>query len=327
MDRRAAHVTASLSVAAGRLALTAGLALLLPGLHLAGILAAVTAGVFGVAAVYESLRAAATGRTDQVPPPLRSALVGLWVAVGAGYALRGLTGLALAVDLGQRPGLALAAVVTTWAVGIAFVTSRWALESMPFARLSGGRVSWHVSRAQAREHTLGLVRWLPGTVDRRDLPAGGGPEDWRPLHGRTPLYAPWNLASLVAGSAAALAGGLLTGATGPAWGAVLAGAGLVAGSAVVLTPRRRASATLLGGALMVGAHALAGTPRPLLAAVPWLAAMLAHCSFTSQRARDLGHPLHRLTDARRRLRRPAETALPVTAAAAAPSPAVRGSAS
>jgi hypothetical protein len=177
VERVRRHVTASCVVAVARIALTLVLPFLLPGLQLGGILLWVVAGVFGVAAAYEALRAAGTGREGTVPPPVRPAIVLLWITVGAGYVVRGVTGLALVVDLPRHPALGLAVVVTLWASGTAFVTSRWAIESTAFARLRDGRVEWVAEAGQAREHLLALVRWLPTRAD----PAATSAKGWAAL--------------------------------------------------------------------------------------------------------------------------------------------------
>jgi hypothetical protein len=289
LERGRQHKAASAGVVALRLGLTAALALAVPSV--APLLLLLTVGVFGIAAVYEALRSAATGRCDHVPCPLSPPLVGLWVFVGAGYALRGMTGLALATDLTGRPGTAALAVLAMWSLGVVFVTARWALEAMPFATLTAGRVSWQCRAEQAREHTLGLVRWTPRTADARDLDSGDNPSRWRALHGRTPLSAPWNAGLVVAAAAAALVGSLLVDGTG---GPVVAAAGAAAALTVAVAERHRLGAALGASALLAAAHAALGTGRPLAAVVPLLVVLLAHASFTSQCSADLGHPLHRL---------------------------------
>jgi hypothetical protein len=191
--------------------------------------------------------------------------------------------------------LAVASGITMWAVGTAFVTSRWSLEAMSFARISGGQVRWQARAEQAREHTLGLVRWLPARVDARDAARGGGVERWRPLHGRTPLHAPWNVASIVAAAGAAGTGHLLAGAAHPGESALVVGAGAASGLLVVLAARRRAVAAVGVAAALGLLHTALGMPEPVLAVVPVLAVLLAHASFTSQCQADLGHPLHRIS--------------------------------
>jgi hypothetical protein len=289
LERGRQHKAASTAVLALRLALTAALGLAVPSV--APLLLLLTVGVFGIAAVYEALRSAATGQCDEVPCPLSPPLVGLWVFVGAGYALRGMTGVALATDVPAHAGTAALAALAMWSLGVVFVTARWALEAMPFATLTAGRVSWECRSEQAREHTLGLVRWTPRAADPRDLDAGDDPSRWRALHGRTPLSAPWNVALVVAGGAAAPAGALLA---GQAASPVLALAGAACAVLVALAARRRLAAALVVSGALSATHALLGTDRPVAAVAPLLVVLLAHASFTSQCTSELGHPLHRL---------------------------------
>ncbi|GIF14979.1 hypothetical protein [Actinoplanes teichomyceticus] len=291
------RVTASTVVATARLGVAVGVALL-PGLRLGGTVLAMIAGVFGVAVAYEALRSAATGRGSGGTPRVTPVLVSLWLTVGAGYVVRGMTGLAMAVDLGDRPGLALAAAVTLWAYGIAFVTSRWAVESLAFARLDGGRVSWTADGSLAREHMLALTRWLPATVT-----PGRSPARWAALRGRTPATAPWNLALVLAGAGAAVTGLLLTTPVhepgAPVLGAL---AGGVATLVVILLPGRRTVAVPLGAAAVLAAT-LAGPARaPVAACLPWTAVLLAYLHFSAQSLDSLSHP-------RRAIREPLMRAL------------------
>jgi hypothetical protein len=284
-ERGASHIRASAIVAAARVAAALGLAALPGPLGLGWLAPALVVAVFGVAVLYEALRARATGRSGQVPPPLTPAIAGLWAVVGGGYAIRGVAGLGLAIDLSRRPALAVAALVTMWAFGIAFVTGRWCLEALAFARADGRRLTWSAEAGHAREHSLALARWLP------PLPAGASPDRWRPLHGQTRFGAPWNVAVVVAAAAAGAMGVLLAGATaGAAVAGAAAGAGLL-GAFVAASPRDRwlrlsAAAAVLGCGL-----ALAGLPRPALAALPWLGIVAAHVLFCAQSLATLGSPL------------------------------------
>ncbi|QFZ18374.1 hypothetical protein [Saccharothrix syringae] len=284
LSRARRNVAASVAAALARLAAVACLPLLLPGLHLGGVLAATTAAVFGVAAVYEALRARCTGRTGHVPPAPGPGLVALWVVVGAGYAVRGTAGLAMAVDLGGHPGAAVAAVVALWAFGIAFVTGRWALEATAFARVDRGRLVWAARADQAREHLLGLVRWLPSP------PAGQDPADWAALRGRTPPAAPWNLALVVSAAAAALTGRLLTGPAPAAHAVVAAVVGGVAALGAVLVPRGRVAVVLAGAAVQLAVLVAAGAPRPPAAVLPWVAVMAAYLVFSAGSRSTVGAP-------------------------------------
>ncbi|WP_163010651.1 hypothetical protein [Streptomyces dangxiongensis] len=281
IERVRAHVTASCAVAVARLAAVAGLALALPGLDLTGILSTVTAAVLGVAVVYEALRARGTGRTGTIPPPARPAVVALWVVVGAGYTVRGMTGLALAVDLGRRPTLAVSAAVALWAFGIAFVTSRWVLESLAFAASDHGRLTWTARADQAREHLMALARWLPSHAD-------AAPADWAPLRRRTSPAAPWNLALLVAGTASTVTGSLLVTPASAGHALVAAALGAVTTTAAILLPAPRPVIVLSGGVLQLLVLILTAQPRPLAALLPWLAVMAAHLVFSSRSLHTIG---------------------------------------
>jgi hypothetical protein len=285
LERVRDRVTASCAVALAKLAAVAALALALPSLS--GVLWAVTGAVFGVAVVYEGLRARGTGRTATVPPPARPAVVALWIVVGAGYVVRGTAGLALAVDLGRRPALAVSAAVALWAFGIAFVTSRWALESLAFATADHGRLTWTARAEQAREHLLALVRWLPPGID-------ADPADWVPLRRRTPWAAPWNLALLVAGTAAAVTGSLLVTPSSPGHSLVAAPSSAATTAAVIRLPGRRPAVVLAGAVLQLLVLVLTGQPRPLAALLPWLAVMAAHLVFSGRSLRTTGRPSGRL---------------------------------
>jgi hypothetical protein len=284
------RVVASAMVAALRLAAAAGVAFL-PGLNLGGLVIAVIVGVFGVAAVYEALRTVATGRHDgETTPPVTPALALLWIVIGAGYAVRGMIGLALAMDLRDRPALAVAAAVTLWSYGIAFVTSRWAVESLAHARRDGQRVRWTADAAQAREHLLALTRWLPSSPDPLTMtePADGSLTRWSVLRGRTPALAPWNVAVAISGGAAASTGLLLTGAgTGTAV-RVVAVAGAVAALAVTRLPRLRPLVAGTGAIVLTVAFLAASAPHPLVALLPWAAVMVAYLHYSGQCVETMG---------------------------------------
>lgn len=276
---------ASALVAAARLAVVALLALL-PGLGLSPLLAALTASVFGIAFLYEWLRSRATGYSEQAPPPLRPALIALWLVAGGGYAIRGVAGLGLGFGLAGRPGLAFAATLATWCFGIAFVTGRWTLEALPFGRLgAAGQISWEVEAGQAREHSLALVRWLPSRVesDVRRL------DEWQALRRRPRLSAPWNLAAIAAAGAAAASGLLLASPAGLPAVLVSAACGSLLALAVLVSSR-----PLLGWALaafVLGLfYAALGSPREGIAVLPWCVILGAHLFFASQSPSTLSRP-------------------------------------
>ncbi|MDT5145454.1 MAG: hypothetical protein QOC58_99 [Mycobacterium sp.] len=278
VTRAHAHVSASCAVAGLLLAATGALIVAFPGLHLGGVLGFAVVGVFGVAIAYELLRSLSTGRSGLGLPRIRPGLVLLWLTVGAGYAVRGLVGLALAVDLWKRPTLLLAALVTLWCYGISFVTARWAVEATAFAAIRDGRVNWNARSDQAREHQLALSRWIPSRVaaDVTDTSV------WAPLAERTALTAPWNLATVAAGTAAALTGRLLAGACSVHDGLAIAAVGAVTTLAAVCTPRRRTPVVAVAALLLLGALALLNSSITLLAVSPWVVLMGAYVFFTSR---------------------------------------------
>jgi hypothetical protein len=290
LSRAHRRIATSATVAGARLGL-AGLLALLPSLRLGWVLAGLAVAVFGIAVLYEWLRSLATGTSDQAPVPLRPGLVALWLVVGGGYAVRGVSGLALGTGLGSRPLLAAVAVATMWAFGIAFVTARWALESLVFARRGdGGKIVWEADAGQAREHSLALAPWLPGTVPGAATAPHSGLADWRALSAGVSLAAPWNLAAIVSATAAALTGRLLAGPADPPTALLAAASGGLLAIAVLGAKHRWGS--WIGASLALAVVlASAGSPRPGLAALPWATILGAHLLFTAQSARTLRHPL------------------------------------
>jgi hypothetical protein len=297
------HITASATVAAGRLGLLVVFAAA-PPLRLGWALLGLALAVFAIAALYEFLRSRATGRSDRVPPRPTSAILAVWAVVGGGYAIRGVSGLAFAIPLAHRPELSLLAAVAFWAFGVAFVTSRWALEALSFAHLDGrGRLAWRVAPGQAREHTLALARWLPAPgaeamVSGRE----GSLADWRPLAGSVSTFAPWNLATFLATAAAAPAGCLLCDAAGPLSVAVAAAVGAALVSPVLMASGRHRLAWAWSAAAVAILLATETSPRPLLAVLPWLLVLATHLFCTTQCLRTLPHPVRSgAEEAKRRL--------------------------
>jgi hypothetical protein len=306
-SRGPSHIRASWAVALLRLGLVALLAFALAPLDLGWPLLALSVGVFGAALLYEALRARATGGEERVPPPLAAATLALWGVVGAGYAIRGVGGLAFAVDLTGDTLLLACTVAAFWSFGIAFVTARWALEALAFGRRDlDGRIEWRVQPGQAREHSLALTRWLPG---RAPVRAGisqetDGLSDWRALRDAR-LLAPWNLAAVAAAMAAALSGRLLAGPADSADAFLTAGGAALCAAAVLALPRRWWQALILGVLAFATLLALAGSPRPALVALSFLCVLGAHLFFANQCPRTLANPLRgAVLAASRRLSRP-----------------------
>jgi hypothetical protein len=172
---------------------------------------------------------------------------------------------------------------------VAFVTSRWAVEATAFARGQGGRPVWRAEAQQCREHLLALVRWLPDRFEPRDG-SGDGTDvsGWAALRGRTSLAAPWSLALVVAGAAAAVTGRYLAGPAAPVDAALVAVTGALAAVGVAGVPRRRAAAVLGGAAVLLLVLLVRRVPEPVVALLPWAAVAGAYAYFTGHSLRTMG---------------------------------------
>jgi hypothetical protein len=283
LSRARSRVSTSCVVAAAKLAAAGLLVVVLPELHLAGILLFATIGVFAVAFVYEALRSASTGRSAEAPAPVTPGIVSLWIVVGAGYVVRGVTGLALAIDVSSHVLLAAAATVTLWAYGVAFVTSRWALEALAFATCDEGAIAWSARADQAREHLLALGRWLPRRVEPHEQV-----RDWAPLRRRTPIQAPWNVAMIIAGASSGVTGRLLCGPSSTVQGATLALLGGAFTLVAVTAPGWRVGVVVGGAVSMGAAMALSEASSPVLGALPWTLISGAYLFFSSRTLNKLG---------------------------------------
>jgi hypothetical protein len=271
----AGKVAVALVVAVG-LGAKSGWTLLLAGI-----------GVFAVAAVYEGLRSSSTGKTDVVPSPLTAGIVGIWIVVGAGYAIRALAGLSSAVDITTPPALAYVSAAACWMFGIAWVTSRWAVEATAFARREGNELVWAANSSDAREHQLALVHWLPETA--LDIDAPRDLATWRPVLSGVSLAAPWNVAAIAAGGLAAAAGGLLV-APGIAlsWVLVATGAGAIATTGMILVGTRRERVLPLVSVATVVAAMWLGRGDLLVGVLPWFVHSAAQTFYLRQNRETLG---------------------------------------
>lgn len=171
-------VLTSLGVAAYRVALAFTLvAILAPGflfwegVTIAALVVASTIAYEGLKALSRR-RAATTWGGAVVGEPIdprrfRHPLVwGVWLSVGAGYAIRGFVGWQVAELLGASPSLAVAllGLVFLFVAGIAFVTETWALEatSLLIADRRDDDAPILVSEsAREKPHILALLSYLP----------------------------------------------------------------------------------------------------------------------------------------------------------------------
>jgi hypothetical protein len=132
------------------------------------------------------------------------------------------------------------------------------------------------------------VRWLPARTGPRSFtdPHERSTKCWAALRGRTRLSAPWNLAMIVAGAAAALTGRLLTDATTTTEAAATAALGALAALGVVTTARLRLIAVAAGAAVLVAV--LVAQSVSVVAVLPWLAVLAAYVYFVSHSQQTMG---------------------------------------
>jgi hypothetical protein len=284
----------SLTVAALRLVVAAGVVLVLPGLHLAAPVAVGAAVVLVSMVPYEVLR----GREDRAGPSDGSQPApALWWMIGTGYALRGVLGVALAVPAGVEPLVAVLCLVTLGATGVVFVTLTWALEATSLAATAeppAGRPDPAAYRYAGPAHLVGLSRYFrPGLTgsDVDEVPPGAPGADvehphatlrhWHPVRRGSAWDAPWNLAVVPACSAAAALGVALAGGAGAAVVAcVLVGA--VTGVGLSRTRGRGRLGWLVAGCASVTAYGWgAGMGVPPVAAVPLVAAGGLYVAFVT----------------------------------------------
>ncbi|HUP99219.1 MAG TPA: hypothetical protein VM093_02050 [Aeromicrobium sp.] len=280
-DRRRVRFAWSASTAAAKVMLALGLCAI-AGSRAASAMAVLTAGVFGAAAIYERLRG--VGKADsQRPPRPTPRIVAIWVVVGAGYAIRVLAGLWLAGPFEARAMQAAAA--SAWLFGIAWTTSRWAVESTAFMRLRRGRVRWTAADAEGKEHQVALARWLPEQVpaDVRDT------RSWRAVRAGTRRWSPWNVGGALAGAMAAVSGVLLVqpaAQAGGLWLALLAG--LVASWTLVASGERREVDTAAACAAAIAVAVLAGGSAAVAAVTPWVVVSVAQACYLRQDRASIG---------------------------------------
>jgi hypothetical protein len=251
------HIELSGAAAIARLLVAVLLVVALPFFDLAGVLTGSVVAVFVVAAIYEWVRSHA-GRCDSAQRPAASCVV-LWVVSGGGYCVRGLTGLVLATGTPVPSAGVMFAGIACWFAGVVFVTTRWAVESIPFATRRDGRLHWAADPDAGRGHLIALAHWLPQDPDA----APANLRSWRPLRSGTPRHAPWNVALVVALGSAWLAGAAFTTTivTPVVASAVSASAVLVAWTVMVMRPGLIAGAAAML-VLLAAALAVSGTPKP-----------------------------------------------------------------
>ncbi|MFI0406720.1 hypothetical protein [Actinomadura sp. 3N508] len=303
------NVLLSLAVAAARI----GAALLIG--WWTGLLAPVGVLVLLVLVItipYEFLRgrsaamAREAARRGRNPLDTTWAVAGVWMTVSLGYALRG----GLGVDLG---GLALTdptAILATTSIavfGTMFVLLTWALEATSYCRHAkdgptGPGATWYRLPELERKPNVGAMLAFAGKNPVKPGP-DVLPEGWIALDdarycGRYPilressrLRTPWNIALMFSGLLAAPLGVRLALMDGPRPLVQAAGVALVAiGVAVLIRARAgwRHGVTIVAvAAALVMLAGFAGSGKPFLAGVPWLAASSLYALCRASSYRDL----------------------------------------
>lgn len=257
-------ILASLAVATGRLLFAAAIGLLQP--HLLLPICSLIAAVFLTAAAYERLR-------------VQRRVVALWMFVGFGYAIRGVSGL-VAGGLPWDEVATLAGAVTLAAFGTSFVTMTWALEALAHCEVtpSGVRCIKGLPEKPHLYRLLAFMRMTPAL----GAPAAAKSEDeqqllsGRRVHGlreHARLLTPWNLAFALSCLCGAIAGISLAQPPAPHLAATAGAAVAAAVLAGLLVAARstsiRLAAILTGVVTLSTLGVIAGAQHPLLVAAPY----------------------------------------------------------
>ena len=293
------NVIISLMVAAGRIIL----ALLLgQALGLGKPVLILLALVFGIAIVYEGLRAVKPSATPTRPT---ATVVAIWCLVGLGYGVRAGLGF-IAGGLPTTGPLTWIGISCFIVFGIMFVLLTWVLAAASYCYIDNSGI-WHMKPGVVlKAHLIALLRYVPislaqnaetepyaKALDSARYPyvmkADGGREKILIFRGQ--VRAPWNLALAVS---AALAGPLglgLAHATlsyGPE--AIVISISLAAAGLLTACNSQQARLAITGIATVVlfGVTSWFGVwPYTLLAVAPWLAVALLYFFFRGSSYRDL----------------------------------------
>jgi hypothetical protein len=237
--------------------------------------------VFGVAILYEALRAVPASSSLLPRPGARS--VAIWITVGLGYTIRSGTGMWLA-GLRLLTLTAISGMLYFLALGIMFVLLTWVLEAVSYGTTDRKNFLFRAPGLKVKPHIATLLRWTGWTVQHG---TGGAPGAAVPVleEKQGKLYAPWNVALLLgAGFGAVVGTGLarsdpaLT-AYGPVVAASLLGAfGLMIFNrfATRLAVTATVAAALVGLTFPSTHHVLA-----IIAAIPWIAIAACYAFFRS----------------------------------------------
>jgi len=317
------NASASLTVAVARIALAFVIAFAL-GDSLVEATSALFLLVVGTAVVYEWLRS-----SKRLDVSLR--VPAIWIFVGAGYALRGTTGLVVG-GIESIPTLTVAALAFG-AFGVAFVTCTWLLEAVAHCHGSiPGHVWQMAGKGTEKPHLLNLLPYVgakfSGTWGNVKPVSSPAPQETgaQPVHplvlspeptasfpsslrafpalrARGIVNSPWNWAQLISvalggvlGSALA-AGGVIEVPFGLLSGVIGAAAGVLL--MFSRTSLERVATVGAGTAALAGLGYILGSDSTLLAGAPFLVFAGFITWFRSQSYADLKLGLKPVLDATR----------------------------
>ena len=160
--------------------------------------------VFPAAGLYEAFRDRATEVSDSLVVP--RVVLGLWLVVGVGYAVRAGVGFAVA-GLPLASWQAVVAIVGFAAFGIMFVLLTWVLEASSNCQFSAAEIWYMLDGLKRKPHIASLLKYVnlkpaeastasPGSIDLSGDKASSTYGGARPvLAGRNLILAPWNIAA------------------------------------------------------------------------------------------------------------------------------------
>lgn len=235
--------------------------------------------VFGVAIVYEALRAVPASSSLSPPPSARS--VAIWITVGLGYAIRSGTGMWLG-GVRLLSLTAISGMLYFLALGIMFVLLTWVLEAASYCSTDRKEFLFRAPGLEVKPHIATLLRWTGWTVQHG---TGGVPGAAVPVlkEKQGKRYAPWNIALLLgAGLGAVVGTGLAR--SNPAltayWPVVAAS---LLGALWLMIVSRFATRLAVTAAVAV---VLVGLTFPsvhqalaIIAAIPWIAVAACYAFF------------------------------------------------
>jgi hypothetical protein len=242
--------------------------------------------VFGLAIVYEALRAAPVSFRLSLQPTARSTAI--WIMVGLGYAIRSGVGFWLGgLRLASLP--AVSGMLYFVAFGIMFVLLAWVLEAAGYCHTDGSGQLFPAAGLTAKPHLAVLLRWTDCKVrtGNSDLPGAAVPV----LAKRGKLYAPWNVALWLGAGLGAVVG-IRFAAPTPSPAVYGAAAAVSLSGALLLMLVRRFAIRL--AVMAVIAAALIGItfpevhqPRVIVAVIPWVAIGCDYAYFRASSYQDV----------------------------------------